>query len=215
MAGMLDEMLNIHRIIAKCHLSLFLGRIKTVLKLFRCLGNTHALSAAAKRSLYDNRVADLCRDLCAFFRIIDRVFASRDNRNACVDHCISCLGFISETLDDLRFRSDKCNVALFTQLCKPAVLRKETESRMDSVCSGDQCRTDDILHVQIALRRRSRPDTHSLVSELCMESVAVRFRINCNSLNSHLSAGTDNTYSNFSAICDQYFSNHLLLTLLP
>ena len=208
-------MFNVHRIIAECHLGFLLGCIKAAYKLFRSLCHTHAFSAAAKRRFYNDRIADLICDLCALFSVIDWIFTSRNDRNTGVYHRIPCLGFISQTLNNLGFRPDKCNVALFAQLCEPAVLREESESRMNGVRPGDHRGADDILHIQVTLRRGGRPDTYRLIGKLCMQRVAVCLRVYGDCLNPHLTARADDTHSDLTAVCDQYFSNHLLFTPLP
>ena len=213
MARMLDKMLNIHRIIAECHLRLFLRRIEAVLELFRSLRHTHALAAAAERSLHDNRVADLLCYLRSRLCIKDGLRAARYYRNTRIDHRISCLGLIAQALDDLGFRSDKCYVALFAQFCKSAVLRKKTESRMDSVRSGDHRRADDVLHIQVTLRGRRRPDAHRLIGKLCVQGVSVRLRVDGHCFDPHFPARADDAHGDFTAVCDQYFSNHFLTPL--
>ena len=101
MARMLDKMLDVHRVIAECHLSFLLRRLKAVLELFRGLCHTHALSAAAKSCLDDDRIADLCCDLRTFLCVIDGLLASRNDRNAGIHHRISCLGLIAQFTDDV------------------------------------------------------------------------------------------------------------------
>src|SRR5699024_10171049 len=91
MARVLNKMLNVHGIVTECHLSFLLRRLKTVLELLRSLSHAHSLSAAAESRLDDDRISDLCCDLRPFLAVIDGVLASRNDRNACVHHRVSCL----------------------------------------------------------------------------------------------------------------------------
>ena len=86
---------------------------------------------------------------------------------------------------------------------------------MDSVRPGYQGGADNILHIQIAFRRRSRPDTDGLVCQLGMQRLSVGFRIHRNCLNPHLAACPDNADRYLAAVCNQYLSNHLCTILLP
>ena len=112
MPWVLDEMLDIHGIVAEGHLGLLLGRFEALLEFFRRIGHAHAFAASAKGSLHDNRIFHLIRDPGTFFRVIDWLLASGNYRNACGYHGIPGFLLISKPCDHLGVRSDKGDVAL-------------------------------------------------------------------------------------------------------
>ena len=101
MTRMFYKMFQIHCSVSECHLRFFLCCLETCLELVRCLCDTHSLSPTAKCCLNDDWITDLTSDLLAFFYGIDRLLASRNNRNTCFHHRISCNGFISKSTDHL------------------------------------------------------------------------------------------------------------------
>ena len=133
MPGMLHKMFDVHRIIPECHLRFLLSRIKAVLKLFRRLRNPHSFAAATESCLDDYGISNLRRRPRSGLCVEDRIFASRYDRDTRIDHRIPCLRLVPQTLDNFGSGTDKCNIALFAQLCELTVLRQETKSRMDRI----------------------------------------------------------------------------------
>ena len=101
MTRMFYKVFQIHCSVSECHLRFFLCCLETCLELVRCLCDTHSLSPTAKCCLNDDWITDLTSDLLAFFYGIHRLLASRNNRNTCCHHRISCNGFISKSTDYL------------------------------------------------------------------------------------------------------------------
>ena len=114
MSWIFYKVFNVHRRIGKCHLGLFLRRLKCRFKLFRCPCSTHAFPSAAKGSFYNNRIADLLCQRSTCLCIVDRFLTSGYDRNACCHHCISRNLFITKACNDFGIRSDECNIALLT-----------------------------------------------------------------------------------------------------
>ena len=200
MPRMFNKVLDIHGIVAKCHLRFFLRRLEALLEFLRRLRNTHTFSATAKCCLYNDRISDLGCNLCPFYCIINGLCTSRNDRNTSCNHRISCFLLISKLCDDLRIRTDKGNVTLFTQLGKFTVFRQESKTRMNGICTTYDRGTDNAVHTEITLPGRRRSNTDCLVCKLCVKCFFIRFRIYRNRFNSHLSTGPDDAYRDLSPV---------------
>ena len=168
-------MLDVHSVISKSCLGLFLCSTECHVKSGFIFRHTHSFSASAESRLYDHRIADLSCNFFSFCCIINRFPASRNDWNPGIFHGISRLGFISKPADHFRIRSNKNDVALLTKLCKFRIFRKETKSRMDRICSRHDGRADDLLHIQIAFRRWCRSNTDCFICKLCMQCFFICF----------------------------------------
>ncbi len=200
--GMLHKVFDIHGVIAERQLCLLLGGLEAPLEFLRRIGNPHALAAAAKRCLHDDRVSDLFRYGRACSGIEDWFRASGDDRHARRSHGIPRLLLVPKLRDNFGIRSDKCNIALLAQFREPAVLRQEPKARMDRVGSCHDGSADDTVHAQITLRGRRRTDADCLIRKLRVKRLSVGLRVDRHRLNSHLPAGTDNTHCDLAPIGD-------------
>ena len=72
-----------------------------LLEIFLRPRNAHSLSTAAAGRLDHHRKTDLFRGLKTFLHGVDRLFASRNHRNARRHHSLSRLGLISHLVNDL------------------------------------------------------------------------------------------------------------------
>ena len=99
MSWMTYKMLHVHRRIAKSHLRFFLCGTETFFKICRCISNSHSLSASTKSSFDDDRITDRFGFLHSLFYCIDWIFATRNDRNPCICHCIFCRLLVSKTCD--------------------------------------------------------------------------------------------------------------------
>ena len=100
-SGTLHKPLDVHGIVGKSLDRFHLGVLEIGRKIVFPIGDSHPLSAAAAGRLDHHRKADLFRGLKAFLHSVDRLFASRNHRNARRHHSFSCLGLISHLVNDL------------------------------------------------------------------------------------------------------------------
>ena len=91
MSWLLNIPLQIHGIIGKSFDRLHLGIEKIRLKIIGPVGNPHALSAAAGRSLNHHRITDFLRHGFGFLHLVHRLLTSRDHRYAGLHHGLSGL----------------------------------------------------------------------------------------------------------------------------
>ena len=82
---------------------------------------------------------------------------------------------------------------------------------MDGVDVGNLGRTDHRGNVEVALGELGRTDADGLVGEADVEGVAVGFAVDCDRTDAEFLAGTNDAESDFSAIGDEDFLEHLFL----
>ena len=100
------------------------------------------------------------------------------DRNACGDRVALCLGFVSHQTDGCRSRADKRQTGLRDTLGKIRILGQEAEARMNGLTTGSQRRRNDIIHIQVAVRRTGRTDADRFVRDLRVQRFAVSLGVN-------------------------------------
>ena len=58
------------------------------------------------------------------------------------------------------------------------ILGQEAEARMNGLTAGSQRRRNDIIHIQVAVRRTGRTDADRFVRDLRMQRFAVSLGVN-------------------------------------
>ena len=84
---------------------------------------------------------------------------------------------------------------------------------MDRLRVGDFGRGDDRRDVEIALRRRRRPDAHRLVGEPHVLGLAIGFGMDDDGLDAELAAGALDAQRDLAAIGDQDLVEQLVRRL--
>jgi len=79
---------------------------------------------------------------------------------------------------------------------------------MDSVHVCDFRGADDAVDPEIAVGYRGFADTDSLIGQLDMHGIGIRFGVNGYRADIHLLAGANDTHRNFSTIRDKDFFKH-------
>ena len=79
---------------------------------------------------------------------------------------------------------------------------------------GLATRLDNAVDGQIGERRRCRPDAHRFVCLLDVQRVLVRFGVDGHRLDTHLASRADHPTGDFTAIGNQDFLEHVVLTSL-
>src|SRR5207302_5539686 len=81
-------------------------------------------------------------------------------------------------------------------------------ARMYGVDVRDLSGADHLGDVQITVGAACRANTYGFVGEAHVQSIAVRFRINCHRGDIQFLAGTDHTQGDFTTIRYQYLAEH-------
>src|SRR6185312_6842100 len=121
------------------------------------------------------------------------------------------LDLVAHRGDGIRIRADEDDACLFERPRKGFALRQKSVAGMDRFRAGLAASVDDLVDREIALGRLGRPDQHSLIRHLDMQSIAVSLGIDGDSSNSHAPGRLDDPTGDLAAICDQDFLEHVLV----
>ena len=123
MAGTFDIMFQIHGIITEALFCFCLCDPEILFKILFGSGKTHSLSTTSECCLDHNGITDFFRFLQSVPVIKNRSVAARYNRNSRFLHRFPCKLFIPQPFNRFCLRTDKNNIALFTQCCKLCIFR--------------------------------------------------------------------------------------------
>ena len=174
-ARVAEEALHVDRRVAERRLRL--GARERHRRQQRGLGvhDAHAASAAAARRLDDHRIADQ-RAPCARFPCASSGSAPSEPGTHGTPALV--IATFALTLSPIRrivsgLRADEHEAGALDLLGEVGVLGQEAVARVDRLRIGDLGRRDDRGDVEVALRRRRRPDAHRFVGERDVLRVAV------------------------------------------
>ena len=143
------------------------------------MDHAHAATAAARARLDEHGVADFAGNAKNFLRIIGQSTVAAGNAgNARIDHRLFGVDLVAHQTDGCRSRADKRQTGLRDALGKIRILGQEAEARMNGLTAGSQRRRNDIIHIQVAVRRTGRTDADRFVRDLRVQRFAVSLGVN-------------------------------------
>jgi len=102
----------------------------------------------------------------------------------------------------IRVRAYKLDVAFRAQFSKSGILRQKTIPRMNRIGIRNLGCRNNLLDIQVALRRRSRSNANMLIGKLDRNRILVSLAVHGNCANPLLFTGTDNSKRNLATIRD-------------
>ena len=207
-ARVLDELLDEHAVVAERRQPLALRRLEPFANIGFAVGQPHPLAAAAGRRLHHHRIADLAGDLHRLVGIGDLAEEARHDRHARRLGEFLRFDLVAHRRDRVCRRPDEGDPCRAQRLDEARALGQKAIARMDRLGPGRLARVDDQLGLEIALRRRGRPDPYALVGHPHMRCARVGVGINRDGLDPHRLGGADHAAGNFPAIGDQDFLEH-------
>src|SRR5581483_11372778 len=205
----LQKLLHVHLIVAEGRARLRAGDADGVEERGLTVHNAHAASAAAARSLDDDRIADLAGDAQVFLRVItQRPVGSRDARHPVTLHHADRGHFVAHGANGLRPRTDEYETAVLHALREIRVLRQEPVAGMDTDRVGDLRGADDRRHVEVARRRGWRADADGLIREQHVLQAVIGGGMDRDGLDAELAAGAQDAQSNLAAVGDDDLLQH-------
>ena len=178
MARIVNIFFHVQAAVTEVGDSLCSGAVVRVLEVLDALRHADALAAAAGGRLEHDRIADALGLGDGFVKITQRAVRAERDRNACGDRVALCLGFVAHQTDGCRSRADKRQTGLRDALGKIRILGQEAEARMNGLTAGSQRRRNDIIHIQVAVRRTGRTDADRFVRDLRVQRFAVSLGVN-------------------------------------
>ena len=200
MARLGDVFLDQNRTIAKARLALALRPLQRRAEIARLFDQPHALAAASRARLDQNRIADLLRLARQHIRILIRPVITRYDRHARRLH--RRLGRVLQPHrpDRARRRADEHKTSRLDRFDKLGVFRQEPIARMDRLRPGRQRRLDDHIPAQITFGDRRRTDPHRLIGRRHMRRARIRIRIDRHCADAQLPGRGHHPQSDLAAI---------------
>ena len=179
------------------------------------MGDLHAAAAAAGRSLDQNGIADVGRDLLRLLEIGDGALRAWNERQAERLRGLLRLDLVAHEPDMLGARADEGDLVLFEDLGEAGILGEEAIARMHGVGAGDLAGRDDLRDVEVAVLGRRTADAHALIGKPHMHGVGVGGRMHRDRRDAELLAGTFDAKRDLSPVGDQDLVEHAEKRLAP
>ena len=128
---------------------------------------------------------------------------ARQDRHTGLDHGFARRDLAAHEQHHLRGGTDEADAAALAHLGEARVLRQKTVARMDGVGARDLGGADDGGDVQVRLRRGRGADADALVSELHVQRVGVRHRVDGHRRNAELTTRADHAQRDLATVGDQ------------
>src|ERR1039458_1442951 len=194
--------------IAERALGLAARTLERRLQFFGRVHEAHAFATSACRGLQHYGIADARRHLLG---LLERFEASRragNEGNTRALHCLPCSCLRPHGVHGCGRRADELHACIGAGSGELRVLGKKTVAGMDRVSAGAGGDVENLLDVQVRLGSGGRADGIRFVGFADVQRGAIHVGVDSNRGNSHLVAGADNAYGDFSAIRDENFLEH-------
>src|SRR5436190_20343621 len=149
MPVLVESALQVQRIDAERHLSFGPTDAQYRFELTRGAHHPHALDAAARRWLDQDRIADPLRLVQGVHLVAQHPFGAGDRRKAMIGQQLAGAGLAGEPFEDRRRRPDERQAVRGDDLGESLVLGQEAVARVDRVAARDKRRRDDRRRRQV------------------------------------------------------------------
>ena len=208
MPARLDESLQQHPVVAEGLGGLASRTGERLGEVRRGAHDAHALPAAARRGLDEQRETHALRFAQQLRRRLLFAIVARQHRDPRRRHQAPCLALRSHPEDRRLRRPDEDHPGLGAGACKGCVLGQEPVARMDAPCTARACGGDDRRDVEIALARRRRSDRDGLVGEPHVQRVAIGLRVDGDRAHAETPRRAYHAAGDFTSIGDQHAVEH-------
>ena len=207
-ARALDELLDEDAVVAEGVLGLGANGGEALLHVLLVPGDPDALAAAAGRGLQHHRIADLAADLHGVSGVVDLADVAGHAGDPGGGGELLGFDLVAHGLDGVGIGADEDDALVGAALGELGLFRQEAEAGVHSLGAGLAAGGDDLVGVEVGLRRRRRADEHRLVGHLHGQAVGVGLGIDDHRLHAQASAGLDDADGDFAAIGDQDLREH-------
>src|SRR4051794_6425179 len=201
--------LEVDRGVGEELLALARGALEGVLELRLVERDAEALAATAPRGLDRDGIADrLVDDLARGLEVGDRVGGARDDGNAGLLHQLARARLRAHGVDGAGGRADEGDAGLLKAAHERRVLGKEAVAGVHGLGARLLDDLEDLVDVQVRLRRRPGPEQVRLVGALHVDGVAVELGVDGDSRHAELLAGADDADRDLPAVGDEDLPEH-------
>ena len=214
-AGIDDEFLDEHPVVAERRLGFGLGQTESFGDLGGRIGDPHSLAAAAGGSLDHDGIADRVGDLHGMLFVLDDAEMPRHGRDVGLRRRLLGFDLVAHRGDRAGIGADEDDAGLGQRARKGLALGQKSIAGMHGFRAGLAAGLDDLVDHQIAFGGGRRTDQDRMVGHFDVKGVAVGFGIDGDGLDPHPAGSFDDPAGDLAAICDQNSFEHLLAYLQP
>jgi hypothetical protein len=183
--------------------------LEGLLELVLGLRHPEPLAAAAARGLDGHRVADRVLDhLAGVVHRLHRIGGAGDDGHPRLLHELAGPGLRAHGVDGVGGRPDEDHARVLAGAGKGRVLRQEAVARVDRLGARLASHLENLVHHQVALRRRPGAEQVGLVGAADVEGVAVGLRVDGHGGDAHLLERPHYPDRDLTAIGDQNLGEH-------
>src|SRR5664280_402562 len=206
-AVVLEELLQVERVVAKAGHGLGAADLECGFQLARRAHEAHALAAAAGRRLDQDRIANPRR---LFERVgLVAQHARAGDRGQAVGGEDATRGLLRcEALKHFGRGTDECQAVGPDDLGEALVLRKETVAGVDGVTAGDDRGGDDCGRGEVASLGVGRPDADRFVGQLSGQAFAIGLAVGDDGADAESPAGAQDPQRYLAAVGNQDLAEH-------
>src|ERR1700730_9064589 len=165
-ARLLDIFLDEDAVVGEARARLVAGGAEAVARRGVAPRDAHALAAAAGRGLDHHGIADLAGDLDGGLGVGNDVEVAGHGGDAGGARQLLRFDLVAHRRDRVGVGADELDAGPRQRVGERRLLREEAIAGMDSLGAGLAAVLEDAIDLEIALRRRRRPDAHRLVDAL-------------------------------------------------
>ena len=207
--GINDELLDINVAVSEGFLGFEASVVKASNEAGLVVRRAHAAAAPAGHCFNHHRIANFLRDFhCVVFGI-DHAFASRRHRHT----GFACKGprrvFVAHRMHHAGGRTDKLNVATFTDFREMRVLGQKTVAGMNGIDVAYLGCAHDPVDLQVTFRTRWSANANRFVGQLHVKRIDIGFGINRERTNPEFLASANDAERDLAAISNQNFFKHV------
>ena len=199
----LDVALEIYPSVAERRLRLARRRVDRALELIEVANDAHALAAATRYRLQEQRQSELGRESAQRIFVCGCVLHGRQHRHADLVNAGARRGLVAHRRDREIRRADEREAGFRHGCCERRVLREEAVPGVNRVCTCLAGGVDDRSRIEVAVACRSRADANGRISHAHMNGVGVGVGINRHRRDAHLAACPHDAHRDLSAVGDQ------------
>src|SRR5664280_139804 len=206
-AVVLEELLQVERVVAKAGHGLGAADLECGFQLARRAHEAHALAAAAGRRLDQDRIANPRR---LFERVgLVAQHARAGDRGQAVGGEDATRGLLRcEALKHFGRGTDECQAVGPDDLGEALVLRQETVAGVDGVAAGDDRGGNDCGRGEVAALGVGRPDADGLVGQLSGQAFAIGLAVGDDGADAESPAGAQDPQRDLAAVGNQDLAEH-------
>mmetsp|Transcript_42789 Transcript_42789/g.50167 ORF Transcript_42789/g.50167 Transcript_42789/m.50167 type:complete len:235 (-) Transcript_42789:19-723(-) len=200
---LLDVLLNQDPVISERGKSFIFAQFESFNGFLVRVSDSHAFAAAARRSLDHDGVPDFVRNLDDVGVVLDLAEEAGHGVDVRLLRKHLRLELVAHRGDGRAWGTDELHIVVLEHLLELSVFGQESVSGVHGLGPALLHDFDDLIHEQVRLVCRGRPDTVSFISFSDKHCMSVCVRVHSYGFYVHFFAGFNYSSCDFSSVCNQ------------